>query len=234
MITGKFHQMRKLYNLARALRGDTSGLALVEFAYCLPLLVTGIGFGLEMSNLAMINMKVSQSAMALADNMSRVGMESALAKVQIRESDVVDSFIGIQKQTNGIDLTSRGRVILSSLEQNASGGQWIHWQRCIGSKVVSSAYGTQGTGATGTGFAGMGIASARITAPPNSAVMFVEIVYDYRPLFTTMFIPARQIRYEASFIVREDRDLVGPAGGVGLYNPNPASPVYNCTSYTPT
>lgn len=225
---------RKLRAALRALKSDISGVAMIEFAYALPLLLVLGGFGVEMTNLATVNQQVSQSALALADNMSRVGAESALSKVQIRESDVNDGFIGLIRQTGALDLTSNGRVILSSLEQNASGGQWIHWQRCIGTKNVSSSYGPQGTGATGTSFAGMGAASARITAPPNSAVMFVEIEYDYRALFGTTFIPPRTIRYEASFVVRDDRDLAGPAGGDGVYNPNPAAPQHLCNSFTAT
>lgn len=225
---------RKLRAALRTLKSDTSGMAMIEFAYALPLLLVLGGYGVEMTNLATVNQQVSQSALALADNMSRVGAESALSKVQIRESDVNDSFIGLIRQTGALNLTSNGRVILSSLEQNASGGQWIHWQRCIGTKNVSSSYGPQGTGATGTSFAGMGSASARITAPPNSAVMFVEIEYDYRALFGTTFIPPRTIRYEASFVVRDDRDLAGPAGGDGVYNPNPAAPQHLCSSFTAT
>jgi len=220
--------------ILHSLRADTSGMAMIEFAYALPLLMVLGGYGVEMTNLATVNQRISQSALALADNMSRVGLESALSQVQIRESDVNDSFIGLIKQTGPLNLTSRGRVILSSLEQNSSGGQWIHWQRCIGTKNVSSSYGAAGTGATGTAFVGMGSASARITAPPNSAVMFVEIVYDYQALFGTMFIPPRTIRYEASFVVRDDRDLVGPVGGDGVYNPNPAAAVHSCNNFTAT
>lgn len=216
------------------LRSNTSGVAMIEFAYALPLLLVLGGYGIEMANLATVNQKISQSALALADNMSRVGATSVLSTIQIRESDINDSFVGMIKQTNGLNLTSNGRVILSSLEQNASGGQWIHWQRCIGTKNTTSAYGPQGTGATGTSFAGMGSASARITAPPNSAVMFVEIVYDYPALFGTMFFPARTIRYEASFVVRDNRDLAGPAGGDGVYNPNPTAPVHSCANFTTT
>lgn len=212
--------------IGASLRANTSGVAMVEFAYSLPLLMGLGGYGLEMSNLAVVNMKVSQAAMAVADNMSRVGVVSNLAVTQIREADVVDSFIGAKRQTEGLDLTTNGRIILSSLEQNAEGGQWIHWQRCIGLKNVASSYGIQGTGATGTSFPGMGPASARILAPPDSAVMHVEIKYDYRPLFTTMFIPARTIRYEASYIVRDNRDLAQ------IYNPNPASTVHSCTNFS--
>jgi hypothetical protein len=80
----------------------------------------------------------------------------------------------------------------------------------------------------------MGAASARITAPPSAAVMFVEIVYDYPALFGTMFIPARTIRYEASFVVRDDRDLAGPNGGDGVYNPAPTATSYTCNRFTST
>jgi Flp pilus assembly protein TadG len=215
-------------HLVRQLHRDTSGNAMIEMAYVLPILVTLGGFGLEMANLANVSHKISQAAMALGDNMSRVGESSNLAATQIREADVVDSFIGIKRQTGEIDLGTRGRVVLSSLQQNADGGQHIKWQRCMGTKLQAGSYGGQGTGATGTAFLGMGPATARITAPDDSAVMHVEIFYDYRPLFTTMFIPARTIRYEASYIVRDSRDLVGPVNGDGVYNPAPVATKYTC------
>ena len=121
-------------SLANKLRRDTSGLALIEFAYSLPLLLGLSCYGLELTNLANANLKISQAANALSDNLSRVGLESALALTQLREADINDGFIGIIRQTNAINLTQNGRVILSSLERNSSGGQWIHWQRCLGAK----------------------------------------------------------------------------------------------------
>lgn len=211
--------------LLTRLRKDTSGVALLEFAYSLPILIGLAGFGLEMSNLAIVNTRLSQAAMALGDNMSRVGVASTLSATQVREADVVDSFIGMKKQTGELALTEKGRVILSSLERNSDGGQTIKWQRCIGKKVVGTSY-PLGLGATGTSFPGMGPASARITAPPNSAVMYVEIKYDYQPLFTTMFIPARVITYEASFIVRDTRDLTQ------IFNPSPGATQHFCNVYT--
>jgi hypothetical protein len=209
---------------AQRLRSETSGLAMIEFAYSLPLLVGLTGYGLEMTNLANANMKVSQAANALADNMSRVGLESSLALTQLREADVNDGFIGVDRQTQGIQLRQNARVFLSSLERNTSGGQWIHWQRCYGEKTsLSSSFGVAGDGATGTSFQGMGPSGARVTAPAaGTAVMFVEINYTYQPLFTTMFIPAKQIKYHASFIVRDDRDLTG------VFNPGPVAPVNSC------
>jgi hypothetical protein len=225
-------RLTKIRQQLGRLRADTSGLAMIEFAYAMPLLVGLAGYGLELSNLANANMKVSQAANALADNMSRVGLESGLSLTQLREADINDGFIGILRQTSGINLTQNGRVILSSLEQNSGGGQWIHWQRCIGAKNYPSTYGNAGDGASGSGFQGMGPATARVTAPAaGTAVMFVEITYDYQPLFSSMFFGAKQIHYYASFIVRDDRDLVGP-GNNGVYNPSPTAPSYTCNLFS--
>ncbi len=216
----------KFQRFLNRLRSDTSGLAMIEFAYSLPLLIGVTFYGLEMTNLAMANHQVSQATSALADNMSRVGLLSALSTTQIRESDVNDSFAGVQRQTENLELNTRGRIILSSLQRNAAGGQWIAWQRCVGTKNVTSSYGVQGDGATGTAFLGMGPTGAQVQAPPASAVMFAEVIYDYKPLFTTMFIPARTIKYHASFIVRDERDLTQ------IFNPSPAAPVKACNLYT--
>ncbi len=214
---------------ANKLRRDQSGVALIEFAYTLPFL-TIIGlYGLETTNLALVNLRVSQASLALADNISRVGQTTALATVQVRESDVNDSLIGAIRQTGALNIATNGRIILSSLEQNAAGGQWIHWQRCVGLKNVASLYGPEGTGSTGTSFAGMGKATARITASPNTAVMFVELVYDYKPIFGSMFISNKVIRYEASFVARDQsRDLTQ------LFNPAPTATQYLCSRFTAT
>ncbi len=218
----------RLRALATRLRRDASGMAIPEFALAFPTLLLMGGYGLEVANLANTNERLIQSTMALADNMSRVGLESALAKTQIRESDVNDSFIGFKKQTDGFNVTSNGRVILSSLEQNASGGQTIHWQRCIGTKNVVSSYGVQGDGATGTSFPGMGPAGAVVTAPSDTPVIFVEVIYDYRPLFSSMFMSPKTIKFHSSFVVRDKRDMTG----AGIFNPSPAAPSATCGTFT--
>jgi hypothetical protein len=222
-------RFNKIIAISQRLRRDTSGLALVEFAYSLPLLLGLGGYGIELANLANTNVKISLAATSLADNMSRVGLESVLSTVQIRESDVNDSFIGYIKETEGLDATVNGRVILSSLERNPDGGNWIHWQRCIGTKNVNSSYGVQDDGKTGTSFTGMGPAGARVTAPDaTTAVMVVEVIYDYKSLFGNVYFPQRTIKYLASFVVRDDRDLRQ------IYNPTPAATAYTCNRRTAT
>src|SRR3546814_4126291 len=54
--------------------------------------------------------------------------------------------------------------------------------RCYGDLDVESSYGEAGDGEEGTDFPGMGFEGAEVTAAAGTAVMFVEIYYDYQPL----------------------------------------------------
>ncbi len=129
---------------ARRFREDRSGLALLEFAFTAPLVVALGLYGVETANLALTNLRVSQVALNLADNASRVGVQSSLATQQLREVDVNDTFAAVKAQGLAWDLTTRGRITLSSLEADTVGKQTIHWQRCIGLKSgtgYDSSYG---------------------------------------------------------------------------------------------
>ncbi|WP_010163616.1 TadE/TadG family type IV pilus assembly protein [Sphingomonas sp. PAMC 26617] len=120
------------------LRGDTSGLALLEFALSMPIVLALGLYGVEISNLALTNLKLSQIALALADNASRVGVANNLSQQDLREYDVNDVLQAAKLQGTDLKLTANGRITLSSLEES-NGVQRIHWQRCLGLK-------------TGTGF----------------------------------------------------------------------------------
>lgn len=205
--------LRKLGNLPEALR-DTRGVAFVELAFIAPIILLLGVVGIEMANLAVTTMRVSQAAVHIADNASRIGDTDDLSARKVYEGDINDLFIGVRMQAGAdLDIYENGRVIVSSLEENSDGGQWIHWQRCMGKKNVASAYGAEDTGASGTSFPGMGESGSEVTAADGQAVMYVEIEYDYTPLisngFTQMFLPSQPIRAESAFYVRAARDLSG-------------------------
>lgn len=202
---------------------DDSGLALTEFAFVAPFFLT-IGLaGTDTASYAIAHMRVSQVAMHVADNASRVGEHDVLIARKVTEANINDLFIGAERYAGGLGLVTEGRVILSSLEVNSDGGQWIHWQRCFGAKEYASSYGVQGEGATGTAFAGMGDPGAEITATPGNSVMFAEVALDYSALGPVSFADGEEIVYTAAFNVRDNRDLTQ------IYQTNPVSPVSNCT-----
>ena len=217
---------RATARFARRLRRDRRGLALIEFAYTMPI-VFGIGmYGVEVASRALANMRISQIALSLADNASRVGESSTLSLKQLRESDLTDIMQGVRLQSENYDVLQRGRITLSSLQRNADGGQWIMWQRCIGVKPYESSYGKEGDGAVGQPpITGMGPAGKEVTAPPDAAVIFVEIQYDYKPVLAPWLVGPKRIGYTAAFIVRDKRDLTR------IYDSTPAT-AQTCDKHT--
>jgi hypothetical protein len=197
--------------LLSRLRRDKSGLALIEFAFSLPIFM-GLGFyGVEVSNLAITQMKMSQVALNMADNASRIGtLNATLGAKVITEEQINDVFQAAALQSGAAGLYQDGRTILSSLEVNASGGQTIMWQRCKGMEFEDSNYGGEGTGKTGTSFAGMGPAGDTIKASAGTAVMYVELHYTYHPLFGSMFMEEQELYQEAAYTVRDSREIGKP------------------------
>ena len=217
-VTVRLAFIRRIRLAGRRLARNARGAVIVEMAFTIPLLVL-IGFGgLEIANLTIVNTRISQIGLSVADNASRIAAGSNLALPQVREVDINEVFAGVERQSGGLDFQENGRIILSSLERNSDGGQWIHWQRCFGDLDVDSAYGAEGTGILGTDFAGMGPEGQEVTAAAGTAVMFVEITYDYQPLLYGRWLGARTITSTAAFNIRESRNLTG-----GVFAPGTAS-----------
>ncbi|OZA93397.1 MAG: hypothetical protein B7X57_05185 [Erythrobacter sp. 34-65-8] len=212
----------------RRLLRDQRAVAITEMALAAPLVLTAALGGLEAANLAVTHMKVSQAALMIADNASRIGDDTALINRPITETDMIDLLMGADLQAGGqINLYRFGRVIISSLEtdpDDPSGSQqWIHWQRCKGILPAESSYGEEGDGKGDPSFVGMGPEGEEVLAMPGDAVMFVEVIYEYQPLITDAWVGDRMIRTYASFTVRDSRDLTQ------IYQEDPSSPAEPAT-----
>lgn len=192
---------------ARRLLGESRAVVMIEMAFAIPFLVL-VGFGgMEIANLVLAHTRISQMGLSAADNASRVAYGGKVAQAQIRERDINDVLAGVGKQSGSLNFKANGRIFLSSLERNTQGGQTIKWQRCYGDLAVSSSYGKAGDGATGTAMTGMGPAGRQVAATAGTAIMFVEIVYDYQPLLYGRLLGPQRIRSTAAFNIREGRDL---------------------------
>jgi Flp pilus assembly pilin Flp len=183
------------------LRRDEHGVAFVEFALVAPLLLFLILGGLEVVNYGLALLKVNQIAMTVADNAGRV-------TTGIDEANVYEVFAGAGVIGESMDFEQHGRIVLSSLQdneqKNSDHGQMINWQRCWGDLDVAPSYGTEGKGRTDNSLAdGMGPEGNKITSVPGTAVMFVEVSYDYQPLISAKILPlSGTLRRESAFNVR--------------------------------
>lgn len=208
-----------------SIRRNERGVALVEFAFSLPVLVVLSMAGLETANLALAHMRVSQVAMMVADNAARV-------RTSIDEADINEIMTGADLSSASLKLKANGRIFLSDLEPNGlsspNTGQYIRWQRCWGQGSFTSSYGVENNGKTNATMAnGMGpgtTVETKIQAASSSAVMFVEVAYNYQPLVSNTLFGAKIIRYTSAFTVRERTDqAIKNAGNLG------ASATASCT-----
>ncbi len=207
----------------RSLRRCEGGTAAIEMAFILPLFIGLTTGGVEVTWYANTKMKISQLALHAADHSSRMGSSTSLQNLPIFEDDVNDVMTGTLMQGESIKLAEHGRVIISSLQVNPTGGQWIAWQRCDGNPSFTSSHGAQGAGKTHNNFPGMGYSSRRVQARPGEAVMFAEVRYQYEPIFDVFDHTAQEYVMSeiAAFNVRDDRDLAQ------IY-PTPGTAVKNC------
>lgn len=212
----------------RRLRDDRSGVALIEFAMALPVFIVMSLTGAELTNYITVKMRVSQLALHLADDAARMGNGSLRSAKTISETDINDLFAGAQLQSGELDLSARGRVILTDLEPTANpnnaGTYKIGWRRCYGQKTSYARKYPLGTATTG--LAGIGPAEQQVTAQVDNATMFVEVYYEYKPLVGLgTLAPNTSFTEIASMVVRDRRDLsTGTGHSEGIYNAEGATP----------
>lgn len=191
----------------RDLLAASDGIAMTELALTLPMFLILLMGGTELANYMTVRMRVSQLALQVADNAARIGTGSQLQAKQIDEAQINDLLTGANLQADGLELDKRGRVIVSSLEEDpANAGKFrIHWQRCYGAAKHVPLFGKQGD----KNLTGMGPTTARITAMPNTATMFVELNYRYEPLIANLYsvVEFTEFTETAAMTVRDRRDL---------------------------
>ncbi|MFA6115002.1 MAG: pilus assembly protein [Sphingomonas sp.] len=198
----------RLTSVATRLRDDKSGLALLEFAFILPVFLTMALTGAEMTNYITAKMRISQLALHIADDAARMGSGSQLSAKTITETDINDLFTGAQMQSGELDLRTNGRVILSDIEEDSAntGKYKVGWRRCYGLKT---SYARQYPSTSGTtNLTGVGPTGRQVTAQSGNATMFVEVFYTYVPLVGRgTLAPTTTFTEIASMAVRDRRDL---------------------------
>ncbi len=202
MITKKF--LNRIARVRR-MKDDSEGIALVEFAFSLPILLGLIFGGLETANYALAHLRVSQIAMTVADNAGRVD-------TTIDEANIYEVFAGAGLVGESLDFMANGRVVLSSLQPNglsgSNEGQMINWQRCAGQMTSATpAYGLEDKGRTDERLIGTrngrGWKSDRCGRWHSRDVCRGDLHLSATWFAKLGFLGTREIRYESAFNVRE-------------------------------
>lgn len=195
----------------RALKNDRSAVALLEFAYGLPVFMLMMLTGSELANFVTTKMRISQVALHIADHASRMGNGSLLSAKTVTETNINDVLVGAGLQAGELDLYKNGRVVITNIEPvanpNTTDKYKVTWQRCQGQATyAANKYGTVGQ----TGMNGIGPTDRKVKSPDGNATIFVEVYYKYQPLIAGKFAPWSDMTEIASMTVRERRDLTVP------------------------
>jgi len=184
------HATGLLSRLARCRRGGV----LVEFAMLAPILVLLLLGGAEAARFFLIQQKLQRTAMTLADLGSRAP--------ELAPQDVTNILAAAVEVARPYPMAMRGRVVLSSLGENAGGAPTVLWQVADGPLTAISRIGTAG--------------GAADFSPPEllanqETVIAAEVFFAFEPLFIDLF-PARTIYHRAVFRPRLSR-AVALVGG---------------------
>jgi len=135
--------IKKTLGNIRSLGKDTFGVALIEFAYALPIFM-GFGMvGIEFTNVVLAHQKTERIASTLADQV-------ASNQVPPNERQIGDMFEAVELIARPFAFNPEGNVILTAVigvyDDDANAVQnKIAWQRCAVEDTFESRIGTQWT-----------------------------------------------------------------------------------------
>jgi Flp pilus assembly protein TadG len=161
---------------------DPSGLAAVEFALILPvLLLLAIGAS-EIARFAMLGLKVQHAADTVAD--------LASGSAQLTPAGMTDMFNAVRHIVQPFDAAAQGRVIVSGVSVAGNGPPTILWQcRGPGGLTATSQVGARGGRATLPG---------SLTLRDGEAVIVSEMYFNYETALLQL-VPTTTIRRVAFY-----------------------------------
>lgn len=146
---------------------DQRGATLVELAFVIPIMLTVAVGAIDTTRLILLHQKLDKAAATVVDLTTRPSSISA--------SDVDLIFTAAQDVLVPFDLSTGGRVIVTSVTQPAGGTAAIDWQRAGGGTYgATSSVGAVGAAPTlPTGF---------VVADGENLIV-AEVFFDFDPIF---------------------------------------------------
>ncbi|MCH2548321.1 MAG: pilus assembly protein [Alphaproteobacteria bacterium] len=182
---------KKLLHQANALKSNQNGVAYLEFALILPLLLTLLVGSIEVTRLVLFNQKMENATANIADVVTRLDSETVTCSgprglKDVRENLLVEMMRPYDFNENG------GSMIVSAIEahyvnpnqpnDNETLRQTVAWQWQSGGNA--SRIGAEGSPASGAEW------PLVFRRSPNDGGMYnndrviaVETFYDYKPIF---------------------------------------------------
>ena len=165
--------IRRLIN---KFRRDERGLVAVELAVAIPVLLTLIVSGVEITRYVVLNQKLDRAAATMADLVAQA--ES------LSEGDLEILFTATRYVMEPFDIQAKGSAVVSSISKETSTAPKVNWKRTYGGGSGCGNFGSQGSAAN--------LPSGLIVRDGESIVV-TEICYEFTPTFTDSASTARTL-----------------------------------------
>lgn len=171
-----------LLRLLRRFATDRQGLAMVEFAAVLPILVLMLFGGFETTRYILVQLKLDRTATSMADLISQLE--------GVSEAQILDMYEAAKDIMQPFDLANEGRVIVSNVYRPTAAAAKVQWQRAsTGGLASTSQIGAQGATAT---------LPNGLTLATGEDVIVAEVFYRYSPTLVDWFF-STSVLYQIAF-----------------------------------
>jgi hypothetical protein len=176
-----------------SLLSDQHGMAYVEFALCISMLMLMFLGSVETTRYVLIIQKLEQTVSTVTD----VTTQADANNNPLTTSQMTQLMSAVQDMMNPYTFGANGLVILTDVTQPGAGNAKVNWQYCGGGTLnIASKIGSSvgGTATLPTGF----------TMIAGEEVVIGEVFYNYKPITTTVWgiVSASTIYRTALFMPR--------------------------------
>lgn len=187
--------MRYLLPQLKRFRQSEQGLAVLEFALALPVLMTLFYGVVEVTRYILIVQKAEKLAHSVADMtaQSKIATVATLNQVLAAASDIMNPYA----------MTTNGKVFITSIYRAAGADSvaTVNWRHQGGGSLSeASQLGTIGSNAT---------LPAAFTFDERENVIAAEVFYQFSPLISSQFFGTKTI-YRAAFYTPRLGELITP------------------------
>lgn len=166
----------------RSLRDDIAGMALIEFAYTLPIFL-GFGLvGMEFTNVVLANQKTERIASTVADQI-------ASNQIPPTERQIGDMFTAIEQIAEPFEFGAGGVVIITGVvgiydADDDEVQNKVAWQRCSASDELESTVGEEWTGTIDIADGPEVTLPGDVELGQNQMVIVSEVVFPYQEIIS--------------------------------------------------
>ncbi len=200
---------------------NESGLALIEFAYTLPLFMGAGLVGLEFTNVVLAHQKSERVSSTVADQI-------AANQIPPSEAQIRDMYRGVAQISQPFEFAPNGNVIVTAVvgvfdDDDNEVQNKIAWQRCLAKDSFDSGLGTEWTGTNDIADGPSVDLPNDVDLGQNQMVIVSEVFFPYKEIVSkklvAKFLPNSGIFRETSMFRTRGGAIMNitPVGGVAKH-----------------